>query len=72
MERLLRVVDGDQKISSLAREVERDFEVWRRTEWAVAFEFYEERREQWITEHPDATAAYYTAAMTLIARECGV
>ena len=33
---------------------------------------YERRKRKWIAAHPEATPAEYTAAMTRIARECGV
>ena len=33
---------------------------------------YEAAKDVWLASHPEATPAEYTAAMTRIARECGV
>ena len=33
---------------------------------------YERRKADWVRSHPEATPQEYQAAMTRIARECGV
>jgi len=33
---------------------------------------YERLKAEWINAHPEATPAEYTAAITRIARECGI
>lgn len=33
---------------------------------------YERRKAAWLSDHPDATSLAYGAAMTRLARECGV
>ena len=33
---------------------------------------YEQRKQDWVAAHPDATPAQYDAAVCSIARECGV
>lgn len=39
---------------------------------AAAWSAYERMKNAWLETHPDATPAEYQAAMTRLARECGV